>query len=227
MQELWHSIHDTVLSPEWWINLGGFWMIVFIIFAETGLFVGFFLPGDSLLFVAGILIHNFADYLFGPGHSAEGFHYHYIIVMVIISVAGVLGNFVGYWFGRKSGPFLYSRKDTFFWKKKHLLTAQEYYEKKGTFTIVLARFVPIVRTFAPIVAGIVKMDFKKFIAYNILGSFVWVFSMMLGGRLLRQVVLAKFGVDLMDYLTLIAVFIILITTLPVLFKFLKPSKKEA
>lgn len=227
MQELWHSIHDTVLSPEWWINLGGLWMIVFIIFAETGLFVGFFLPGDSLLFVAGILVHNFADYLFGPGHSAEGFHYHYIIIMIIISLAGVAGNFVGYWFGRKSGPFLYSRKDTFFWKKKHLLTAQEYYETKGTFTIVLARFVPIIRTFAPIVAGIVKMDFRKFSIYNILGSFVWVFSFMLGGRLLRQVVLAKFNVDLMEYLTLIAIFIILITTLPVLFKFLKPSKKEA
>ena len=136
-------------------------MIVFIIFAETGLFVGFFLPGDSLLFVAGILVHDFANYLFGPGHTAEGFHYHYIIIMVIISIAGVLGNFVGYWFGRKSGPFLYSRKDTFFWKKKHLLTAQEYYEQKGTFTIVLARFVPIIRTFAPIVAGIVKMDYKN------------------------------------------------------------------
>ncbi len=227
MQELWHSIHDTVLSPEWWIAFGGFWMIVFIIFAETGLFVGFFLPGDSLLFVAGILVHDFANYLFGPGHTAEGFHYHYIIIMVIISLAGVLGNFVGYWFGRKSGPFLYSRKDTFFWKKKHLLTAQEYYEQKGTFTIVLARFVPIIRTFAPIVAGIVKMDYKKFTIYNIVGSFIWVFSFMLGGRLLRQVVLAKFGVDLMEYLTLIAVFIILITTLPVLFKFLKPSKKEA
>ncbi len=227
MQEILHTLHETVLKPEWWINLGGFWMIVFIIFAETGLFVGFFLPGDSLLFVAGILIHNFADYLFGPGHSAEGFHYHYILIMIAISLAGVAGNFVGYWFGRKSGPFLYSRKDTFFWKKKHLLTAQDYYEEKGTFTIVLARFVPIVRTFAPIVAGIVKMDYKKFAAYNVLGSFVWVFSMMLGGRLLRQVVLAKLGIDLMDYIGYIALVIILITTLPVLFKFLKPRKKEA
>lgn len=227
MHELYEYLHSTVMSPEWWINLGGLWMIVFIIFAETGLFVGFFLPGDSLLFVAGILVHDFANYLFGPGHTAEGFHYHYILIMILISLAGVLGNFVGYWFGRKSGPFLYSRKDTFFWKKKHLLTAQNYYEEKGNFTIVLARFVPIIRTFAPIVAGIVKMDFKKFVVYNILGSFVWVFSMMLGGRLLRQFVLNKFGFDLMDKIGYVALIIILITTLPVLFKFLKPSKKAA
>ncbi len=217
MSDFLHTLKETVLNPEWYIMNGGLYMILFVIFAETGLFVGFFLPGDSLLFVAGIFVDKLA---------AEMGNMHYLMVMVLISIAGVLGNFVGYWFGRKSGPFLYSRKDTFFWKKKHLMTAQEFYDKNGAFTIVAARFVPIVRTFAPIVAGVVKMDFKKFTFYNVLGSFAWVFSMMLAGRFLHRWILDQWGIDITHKLEIIVLVIIIVTTAPVLIKFLKPSKDK-
>ncbi len=218
MTDFLHTLKDTILNPEWYITNGGLYMILFVIFAETGLFVGFFLPGDSLLFVAGIFLDQLALEL--------GDNVPYFVVMILISIAGVLGNFVGYWFGRKSGPFLYSRKDTFFWKKKHLMTAQEFYEKNGAFTIVAARFVPIIRTFAPIVAGIVKMDFKKFTFYNITGSFAWVFSMMLAGRFLYRFLLNSYGIDITQKLEIIVLLIILVTTAPVLIKFLKPSKAK-
>ena len=218
MGDLLHTLKDTLLNPEWYITNGGLYMILFVIFAETGLFVGFFLPGDSLLFVAGI----FLDQL--PAELGGGVHF--VMVMVLISIAGVLGNYVGYWFGRKSGPFLYSRKDTFFWKKKHLMTAQDFYNKNGAFTIVAARFVPIIRTFAPIVAGVVKMDFKKFSFYNIVGSFGWVFSMMLAGRFLHRWILNTWGIDITHKLEIIVLVIIIVTTAPVLIKFLKPSKEK-
>lgn len=220
MTDFLHLLKDTVLNPEWYIMNGGLYMILFVIFAETGLFVGFFLPGDSLLFVAGIFVDKLAVEMGGI---------HYFWIMVMIAIAGVLGNFVGYWFGRKSGPFLYSRKDTFFWKKKHLMTAQTFYDKNGAFTIVAARFVPIIRTFAPIVAGIVKMDFKKFALYNVAGSFGWVFSMMLAGRFLHRWILNQWGIDITHKLEIIVLVIIIVTTAPVLIKFLKPSddKKEA
>ncbi|HAD34626.1 MAG TPA: hypothetical protein DCF44_09060 [Chitinophagaceae bacterium] len=111
---MWHTIKDTVLNPIWYIDMGGLYLLVFIIFAETGLFAGFFLPGDSLLVVAGML----SDKL-----SESFFNVHYMLIPLMFAIAGILGNMVGYWFGKKSGPYLYSRKDTFFFKKNHLLTA--------------------------------------------------------------------------------------------------------
>jgi membrane-associated protein len=208
---MWETIKHTILSPEWYIQMGGLYLLLLVIFAETGLFVGFFLPGDSLLFVAGIYAEELAH---------EFFNVHFSIVMLVIALAGILGNLVGYWFGKKSGPFLYSRNDTFFFKKRHLKSAQEFYEKNGAFTIVAARFVPIVRTFVPIVAGIVTMDYRKFTVYNIVGSVAWVFSMMLAGYFLsRQFPWIK------DRLEIIVIGIILITTLPVIFKFILGNKK--
>jgi len=116
-----HTLKETLLNPEWYIQMGGLYMIIFVVFAETGLFVGFFLPGDSLLFVAGIYLEQLAQ---------EFFNAPFIVPILLISLAGILGNFVGYWFGKKSGPFIYERKDTFFFKKKHLYSAQKFYEKK-------------------------------------------------------------------------------------------------
>ena len=207
-----HTIKETLLNPEWYIQMGGLYLILFIIFAETGLFVGFFLPGDSLLFVAGIYLEQLAS---------EFFNMPFVIVMLMIAFAGILGNFVGYWFGKKSGPFLYERKDTFFFKRKHMISAQKFYEKNGAFTIIAARFVPIIRTFVPIVAGVVKMDYKKFTLYNIIGSIAWVFSMMLAGHFL-----SKQFPWIKDRLEIIVILIILITTLPVIFRFVLGSKKE-
>ncbi|GAA0539525.1 DedA family protein [Chitinophaga japonensis] len=202
-----------LINPEWIIEHGGIYLLLLIIFAETGLFVGFFLPGDSLLFVAGI---------YGELLSKSFFDMPFFVVMLVIAIAGVLGNMVGFWFGRKSGPLLFNRKDTLLFKKKYLYQAKEFYDKHGGGAIFLARFLPIVRTFAPIVAGIVQMDGKKFMLYNIVGSFAWVFSMMLAGHYLD-----KAFPTLKDHLELIIVIIILITTLPVLFKiFFGKTKQE-
>ncbi|MEZ5047016.1 MAG: VTT domain-containing protein [Chitinophagaceae bacterium] len=211
------TLKETLLNPEWYIKMGGLYMLLFVIFAETGLFVGFFLPGDSLLFVAGIYAEDLAKDFFGV---------HYFFIMILIALAGILGNYVGYWFGKKSGPFLYQRKDTFFFKKKHLNTAKEFYEKNGALSIIGARFLPIIRTFAPIVAGIVNMDFKKFTLYNIVGSVSWVFSMMLAGKFLQQFILNKFQFDLKDHLEVIVIGIILVTTLPVIAKFILSGRKQ-
>ncbi|ATL47466.1 alkaline phosphatase [Chitinophaga caeni] len=201
-----------LINPEWIITHGGFYLILFIIFAETGLFVGFFLPGDSLLFVAGIY----------SGLLCESFfNIPFFALMLLVALAGILGNMVGYWFGRKSGPMLYRKKDTFLFRQKHLHQAHEFYEKYGGGAIFVARFLPIVRTFAPIVAGIVEMDRKKFMFYNIIGSFAWVFSLMLAGHYLD-----KYFPDLKNHLELIIIIIILITTLPVLIKlFFGKAKK--
>ncbi|MBU3676854.1 MAG: DedA family protein [Chitinophagaceae bacterium] len=206
------SLKETLLNPEWYIQYGGFYLLLAVIFAETGLFVGFFLPGDSLLFVAGIYVNELA---------AEFFHVHYIVIMLLIALAGILGNWVGYWFGHTSGPLLYKKEDSFFFKKRHLDNAKTFYDKNGAFTVIAARFVPIIRTFVPIVAGMVKMDFRRFMLYNIVGSFAWVFSMMFAGLLL-----SKQFPWIKDRLEVIVIGIILVTTLPVIFKFVMGGKKE-
>jgi membrane-associated protein len=202
---------------EWIIHNGGLYMLLFVIFAETGLLVGFFLPGDSLLFAAGIYINDLAK---------EFFDIHYSIIIILAIIASILGNMVGFWFGNKAGPLLYDRKDSFLFRKKHLMRAHDFYEKYGKGTIFLAKFLPIIRTFAPIVAGIVKMDKKSFHFYNIVGSIVWVSSMMLGGHFLQSLVLRKFGYSLKDHIEAITIVIILITTLPVLYKLFFGKKKE-
>jgi len=202
---------------EWIIHNGGLYFMLFIIFAETGLFVGFFLPGDSLLFAAGIYMTDLAREFFGL---------HWIFIIILVTIASVLGNYVGYWFGRKTGPLLFERKETWLFKRKHLVRAKDFYDHYGKGTIFLAKFLPIIRTFAPIVAGIVKMDRKTFVFYNIIGSICWVSSMMLGGYFLQSWVEKRFGYSLKDHIEVITIIIILITTLPVLYKLFFGRKKE-
>lgn len=211
-----------LLNPQFYIEHGGLWMIIFIVFAETGLFAGFFLPGDALLFVTGI----FSDQLITSVFNVDFSEWIDLgILFVLISVAGILGNFVGYWFGLKSGPYLYQRKDSFIFKKKYLLQAHDFYEKNGKGAIVIARFVPFVRTFAPIVAGIVKMDKKKFAMYNIIGCMLWVASMLLTGHFLSEFVSRQFGFELKDHLEVIILIIVVVTTFPVLYKLFISKKK--
>lgn len=211
-----------VLNPQFYIDHGGLWMILFIVFAETGLFAGFFLPGDALLFVTGI----FSDKIVEAALFKTGTQWADLFILwTLIAIAGILGNYAGYWFGRKSGPFLYERKDTFLFKKRYLMQAHEFYEKNGGQAIILARFVPFVRTFAPIVAGIVEMDWKKFSFYNITGSILWVGSMLFGGHFLQAFVLHEFQFDLKEHLEVIVVGIVAITTIPVILKFVVPKKK--
>jgi len=203
---------------EWIINNGGLYVLLLVIFAETGLFVGFFFPGDSLLFAAGIYMNDL---------SKEFFDVHWSIIMVMVMIASILGNMAGYWFGRKTGPLLFERKDTWLFKKKHLFRAKDFYDKYGKGTIFVAKFLPIIRTFAPIVAGVVRMEKGSFLLYNIFGSVVWVSSMMMGGYFLQSWIEKRFGYSLKDHIEMIAIIIIVITTLPVLYKLFVPKKRSS
>lgn len=211
-----------VFNPEFYIVHGGLWLVLFIVFAETGLLVGFFLPGDALLFVVGVLSDKIvAGALFVTNSSFLDL----FILWVLISIAGILGNFVGYWFGKRSGPFLYHRKDTLFFKKKYLKQAHDFYEKNGGGAIIIARFVPFVRTFAPIVAGIVEMDKKKFTFFNTVGCVLWVGSMLMAGHFLESFVKHQFDFDLKEHLEVIVIGIVVVTTFPVIWKLFISKKK--
>jgi|SRR5579872_2449291 len=209
------TLHDLI-DPKFYIENGGLWVLLFIVFAETGLMVGFFLPGDSLLFVAGMYSGMLIDSLVKGGIGGD--LADLALLWVIVSICGIAGNWAGYWFGNKSGPFLYHRKDNFLFKKKYLFRARDFYGKHGGEAIVFARFLPIIRTFAPIIAGIVLMDKKKFVVYNIIGSAAWVFTMLFAGHYLEKFVMVKFGFDLKQHLEVIVAGIVIVTTAPVLYK---------
>ena len=212
----------------WIIDNGGLYFLLLVIFAETGLFVGFFLPGDSLLFAAGIFMGRLVNELAGlPADTQHPFGFYHIIIILMVIVASVLGNIVGYWFGYKTGPLLFERRDTWIFKKKHLVKAKDFYDHYGKGTIFLAKFLPIIRTFAPIVGGIVKMPKPQFIFYNIVGSVTWVSSMMLGGYFLQTWVEKKFGFSLKDHIEAITIIIIVVTTLPVIYKLFFAKKPTA
>lgn len=217
-----------IINPMFYIKYGGLWLLLFIIFAETGLFVGFFLPGDSLLFVAGIYSSNLAhEFLKLIGlNNIQNEWIELVVLCALISGAGILGNLVGYWTGRKVGPAMYNWKDNLLFKKKYLHEAHDFYEKHGGGAIVFARFLPFIRTFAPIVAGIVEMDRKKFVYYNIVGSVAWVISMIFAGHFLQIWVKNQFGIELKDKLELIVIIIIAVTTAPVLWQFFFGKKKD-
>ena len=210
--EAFHWSH--LLQPQFYIDNGGLWLVLFIIFAETGLFAGFFLPGDSLLFVAGIFSTQLAAYLYDTGSD----FLNLLMIIALCSFAGIIGNTVGFWFGRKIGPTMFTWRDRFLFKKRYLYQARDFYDKHGGGAIIFARFIPIVRTFAPIVAGIVGMDKKKFGFYNIVGSIAWTTSMLAAGHYLQKFFLEEFKYDLKEHLEVIVLGIVLVTTAPVLFK---------
>lgn len=210
----WHNLID----PRFYIEHGGLWVLLFIIFAETGLFVGFFLPGDSLLFVAGIYSDQLIKYTGTP-------FVNMMILIAFISIAGILGNMFGYTFGKKVGPTIFHWEESFLFKKHYLEQAHEFYEKHGVLAIVFARFIPIVRTFAPIVAGIVKMEKHKFAINNIVGCIAWATSMVAGGHYLYRFFLRHYNFDLTKHLEVIVLGIIFVTTAPVIIKIIFSRKK--
>jgi membrane-associated protein len=214
---------SQLLQPQFYIEHGGLWLILFVVFAETGLFAGFFLPGDSLLFVAGIYSTNLANEVFPTGNEVIDL----VVLLVLISTAGILGNSLGYWFGHKVGPAMYSWRENLLFKRHYLEHAHDFYEKHGGGAIIAARFIPIVRTFAPIVAGIVQMNRSRFFLFNVVGSVSWVFSMLVGGHFLQKWILSQFGFDLKLHLEIIVLGIVLITTAPVIFKLIFNKKKPA
>ncbi|MBK7306714.1 MAG: VTT domain-containing protein [Chitinophagaceae bacterium] len=219
-----HFSWTDLLTPMFYILYGGIWLLILIIFAETGLFIGFFFPGDSLLFVAGILSTSLVDSI--SLNTGNDF-FNLMIITALCSIAGILGNTVGYITGRKVGPAMFNWRDRWLFKKRYLYQAQAFYDKHGGGAIVFARFLPLVRTFAPIVAGIVGMDKKKFGFYNIIGCIAWVTSMLFIGHYLNAFTKKQFGIDLEEHLEVIVIAIVLVTTAPVLFKMFFGKKKKA
>ncbi|TYR35576.1 DedA family protein [Sphingobacterium phlebotomi] len=208
MQDLWLSFQQ-LMDPEYLLSHGGFYIVVLIVFAETGLFFGFFLPGDYLLFLAGLF-------------CALGKIDVDIVTMYLgILGAGILGNFTGYWFGYRTGPMLFKRKDSLLFKRKYVIMAEEFYQKYGGTALVIGRFVPIVRTFAPIFAGVVKLNFRKFVFYNVAGALLWVSLLTLTGYFLG----VKFPA-IINYVEYIIVGLIVIAFLPIVIALLKRWLKK-
>lgn len=194
-RDILEGMFDFLFDLEPLIKTAGYFGIFFIVFAESGLFIGFFLPGDSLLFTAGFL-------------ASQGYLNIWILA-VLAFVGAILGDSVGYAFGRRVGPKIFKREDSLFFHKDHITRAEKYYEAHGPKTIVLARFMPIVRTFAPIVAGVGRMRYSSFVFYNILGGALWGVGIPLAGYFLGSLVPS---VD--RYLLPIIVLIVVASILP-------------
>ncbi|MCX7664808.1 MAG: VTT domain-containing protein [Gemmataceae bacterium] len=212
-QNLFNSkeLMEVLKEPE--ITTAAFIALTLIIFTETGLLIGFFLPGDSLLVTVGIVAWN-ADWSLP-------------LLMIILSIAAIVGDTVGYWIGAKAGVKLYERKESFFFRKSHLLVAQKFYEKHGGKTIILARFVPIVRTFAPVVAGISRMNYRRFLMFNVVGGISWIVSMLTVGYLITPFVdpfLRKlFGPEFRtaDHAEKLIIIVVFLSILPAVYATLK------
>jgi membrane-associated protein len=175
MQSLIDLFHQVTNVREM-VRVGGYVGLTAIIFAETGLLVGFFLPGDSLIVTAGLL------------SAQPQFGLNVYVLGALLTVAAILGNSLGWVIGRATGPRLFTRDDSFLFKKRHLYRAHEFYERHGGKTLVLARFMPIVRTFVPVVAGLANMPFGRYTAYNVLGAIAWIWSMLFIGHFLGRMV---------------------------------------
>jgi len=192
---------DILLNPEKLILSAGYIGLFLIIFAESGLFFGFFLPGDSLLLTAGLLASR------GVGGL------NIFVLIPLLFVAAVLGDSVGYWFGAKTGPRIFSRDDSLLFRRKNLVAAKAFYEKHGGKTIVLARFMPFIRTFAPIVAGAAEMHYRYFLSYNLIGGALWTIGVTLAGYFLATLI----PQDQLDrYFTYIVIAVVVLSALPTL-----------
>lgn len=220
----WKNLIDPLFYIHFDINgiKLGIYIVLFIVFAETGLFAGFFLPGDSLLFLAGIYSRELIENIF----IIDNDFLNVVLLSTLVALSGILGNVVGYWFGSKSGYYLYNKEDSFWFKRKYLVQSKDFFEKYGGKAIIFARFLPIFRTFAPIVAGIVSMDKNKFMFYNIVSSFIWSFTLIFAGHYLYGFLLENYQIDLKEHIELIVLALVGITVVPVIYKFSKKSKVQ-
>jgi membrane-associated protein len=204
------QLFDQLRDLEGLVKWAGYVGLTLIIFAETGLLVGFFLPGDSLLVTAGLLAAN------------PDFGLNVWILGCILSVAAVVGDTVGYAVGKTTGPRIFTREDSLFFHKDHLLRAQAFYEKHGGKTIIIARFMPIVRTFAPVVAGVGRMEYRAFLMYNVVGGLLWIWSMLLTGW-----VLARTVPGVAKHVEKIILLVVFLSILPGIIAWLKERKNKA
>ncbi|HOW58618.1 MAG TPA: VTT domain-containing protein [Candidatus Omnitrophota bacterium] len=206
--EWFHEFFSKLYHFEELIRWGGYFILTAIVFAETGLLAGFFLPGDSLLVTAGLV-------------AAVDNNLNIWVLNTLLCVAAIAGDTTGYWIGYYFGPKLFNKEDSFFFHKDHLLRTQKFYEKHGPKTIVLARFVPIIRTFAPTVAGAGKMNYRKFLAYNVLGGIGWVMSMTLLGYFLGRSI-----PNIEKKVHWVILIVIVLSLLPILREWLHSRKKS-
>ncbi|HTG66417.1 MAG TPA: VTT domain-containing protein [Flavobacterium sp.] len=222
----WKNLIDPLFYIHFDVNgiKLGIYIVLFIVFAETGLFAGFFLPGDSLLFLAGIYNRELVENIM----TISSDFVNVTLLSTMVAFAGIFGNIVGYWFGAKSGYYLYNKEDSFWFKKKYLVQSKDFFERHGGRAIIFARFLPIFRTFAPIVAGIVTMERKKFMFYNIVSSFLWSFTLIFAGHYLYGFLLENYEIDLKEHIEIIVIALVLVTLLPVILKLAKktPAPKE-
>lgn len=208
MHEIWEFLKNlhSAEGIEHLIRTGGLSVLVLIVFAETGLLLGFFLPGDSLLVTAGVL----------SSRSLSGAEpvLNYFTLNIVLMIAAVVGDQVGFFLGRKTGPKIFDRPDNRFFKKKYALEAHEFYEKHGGKAIIFARFVPILRTFVPFIAGVALMSYRKFVMFNVVGGIAWVFSMTTLGYFLGR---SPWG----EKLHLIILVVVFVSVLPMFIGLLK------
>jgi membrane-associated protein len=202
LRQLFHQLTDV----ETLVRVGGLTAMTLIVFAETGLLVGFFLPGDSLLVTAGVF-------------AALG-QLNLWLLMGVLVVAAIVGDTVGYWIGRKAGPALFRRPKSLLFNPKHLRRAHDFYEKYGGQTIILARFIPIVRTFAPVVAGMGGMDYRRFVSFNVIGGFLWVVSMTLIGYFLGHFAWVRKNIEL------VILIVVFLSILPGIIAFAREKLKK-
>ena len=202
LKELFHKLTDV----ETMVRVGGLSAMTAIVFAETGLMIGFFLPGDSLLVTAGVF-------------AAQG-KLSIFWLNVLLIAAAIVGDTVGYWIGRKAGPALFNRPRSRFFNPAHLRRAHDFYEKHGGKTIIIARFMPIVRTFAPVVAGMGKMEYRRFLSFNVFGGFLWVLSMTLIGYYLGQFAWVRKNIEI------VIVLVVFLSILPGLIAFAREWLKK-
>jgi membrane-associated protein len=212
MEALFHIDYASIILS---LGIIAYVVIFGIIFAESGLLIGFFLPGDSLLFTAGFL----------ASQPIAGTNQNYLNLWILIGVTfagAVIGDSVGYSFGHRIGRRIFTKPDSRLFKKENLEKAENFYEKYGVKTIILARFVPIIRTFAPIVAGVGKMRYRTFFSFNVIGGALWALIIPITGFYLGRLIP---GVD--KYILLIVILIIIVSAIPAVLEFLKGRKKKA
>jgi membrane-associated protein len=200
----------SFLNPESMLEKGGLALLGLIVFAESGLLIGFFLPGDSLLFIGGFLASDAGGNQLPP----------LPLVALVAFTAAVVGDQVGFWFGRKVGPGLFRRPDSRLFKQQNVAKAHAFFERHGAKTIVLARFVPIVRTFAPIVAGVSDMNYRTFVTFNVIGGFIWAVGLTTLGYYMGQIDVVKNNIEIA------IVTIIALSLIPVVIELIK-HRREA
>jgi len=197
-----------LFHPESIIRMGGLVLLLIVVFAETGLLIGFFLPGDSLMFISGLVCRT----------KPELLGVNIFVLILLLVAAAVLGNMAGYWFGRRVGPALFKRDDSLIFKKRYLEVTRSFYERHGGKALVLGRFLPIIRTFAPILAGVIAIDFKRFMLYNVIGAVLWIGSLATCGYLLGDIAWVR------ENLEWIVIGLIIITLIPVVRTWRKERK---